>query len=101
MALEDIGKAILQQKEIWIRLIGAVVTAAGNIRTESVATPNHDNRIKWADRVGRDPQGMSKDIFYRLLQNANVQSAAAGGAVTDVQIQNAVDGVVDDFATGS
>ena len=99
--LQEIGNAAGQADGvIFIRLVGAVITAAGDIRTEDPGTSNHDNRIKWADSVSRDVRSMSQAIFHRLLQNSNVQDAIGGSAVTDAQIQTAVDGVVDEFATG-
>ena len=100
--LQEIGIAVDKTDGvIFTRLVGAVVTAAGKIRTESGTTPNNDNRLKWADLVSRKVKEISQAFFNRLLQNASVQNAISDPAsVTDAQIQAAVDGVVDEFATG-
>jgi len=101
--LQEIGNAIGKNNGVlFTRLVGAVVTAAGAIRIESPSTPNHDNRLKWADLVSVRPTEIAQAFFNRLLQDSNVQNAITDpGSVTDVQIQNAVDGVVDEFATGA
>ena len=100
--LREIGDAVRSPSgEDLTRVLGAVVTAAGEIRTENTNKPNHDNRIKWANLVGNAPLVMSQSIFNRLIQDTGFQNAISGGALPDAQLQAAVNGVINEFATGA
>lgn len=99
---EEIGQAVSNiDGTLFTRLLGGVVVVAGDIRVESPATPNHANRLIWADDVSKDSKSIVRVFFQRLLQNSNVQDAISNpGSVTDAQIQAAIEGIVDEFATG-
>ena len=83
------------------RIVAACWIAAEGIRNEDAATENHANRLAWARRVFADP-GDGPDllkVFRAVLMNSTIR--AAGEAATDNDIQSAVNGLVDLFATGS
>lgn len=97
--LQEIGDTVdLIQGTLFTRVLGAVVTAAGEIRAEPLATPSHDNRIKWSNQVTHRVKSMTQVIFNRLLQDTGFQNAISGGVVPDAQIQAAVNGVINEFA---
>ncbi len=83
------------------RIAAACWNAAEQVRNEDAATDNHTDRLAWARRVFTDPGDGPEvlRVFRAVLMNPTVQSA--GEAATDEDIQSAVTGLVDLFATGS
>lgn len=83
------------------RVMVACIIAAEAIRSEAEATANHANRLLWAKAVFANPVSEAERMFWAVLaQNAAVTVAQITGA-TDVQIQTAVNGAVNVFATGA
>jgi hypothetical protein len=77
----------------------AAVIAAGNIITEDPATPDHVNRLNWANFV----MGLSVsaiEVFkWPVAQNPTIQASVAadpsGDSVTDSDVQFVVNSNVD------
>ena len=57
------------------RARGAAVIAQDAIRSEDPATPNHANRLIWADAFLADPESEGDRLWAQLLQNATVLDA--------------------------
>lgn len=101
MALIDVYHAAIADSDIKQRAIGAALTAQAGIRGESGATPNHANRLIWADALVADPQVEGDKLWVQMLQNSTVINAiVTGTSVTDAQIQTVVDATIDSVATG-
>lgn len=76
----------------------ACVVAAEAIRTESGATVNHAERLKWARDVFTNPGSESQRMLWAVLaQNRTATLAQITGA-TDSAVQAAVDAAVNVFA---
>lgn len=76
----------------------AVFIAAEVVRTESVSTQNHANRLLWAKSVFSDPRAAAEKMIWAVLaQNKDASLAAITGA-SDTQVQSAVNAAVDVFA---
>lgn len=78
------------------RVCAACWNAAKTIFLEPEATPLHAERLAWAVGILRDNgEGVAVQQIFRavsvLLQDTN-------GTATDINIQNAVDTVIDKFA---
>ncbi len=104
MALSDIGKAINDgaRGPLFLSVVGACVKAAADIINESPATPEHENRVKWADRVNHNGIGMGGEMFSYVMRDATFLAAVeTGAAITDAQIRTAVNGSINDLATGA
>lgn len=101
MALVDVYKAATADSELKRRAIGAALSAQSGIRVESGATPNHANRVVWADALIATPLVVGGVLWVQLLKNATVIDAVLNGTlITDAQVQTAVDATIDSVATG-
>jgi hypothetical protein len=78
----------------------ACIVAAHAIAGEIDTTPNHANRLKWASSVMANPEAESVRMLWFALAANKAADVATIQAVTDAQIQTAVDGAVDLFAQG-
>lgn len=86
------------------RFIGACLVAAHQISGEDPGTPNHVNRVLWANAIlsGVEATVTAKAteiLRYAIASNATLQSQGAG--VTDNDVQFIVNGLIDTFATGA
>ena len=79
----------------------AVVVAAESIRVESEATPNHANRVLWANRALRDPSGELKPVLWSVLAQNRAFTLAQIVGADDAAVQTAVNNAVDVFAIGA
>lgn len=78
-----------------IKVQQAVIVSAQKVIDEAAATTNHANRLLWAKRVIPPPDlDVSKMLMYIIAKN-NSLTLAQILAVTDAQVQAAVDGAVD------
>lgn len=77
----------------------AVAKAAYDIMNEDVGTVNHANRIIWAKAALVDPRAKAEEMIWQVLANSTI--AAAGEASTDANVQDAVNGLINNFATGA
>lgn len=78
----------------------ACVIAAETIRNEDGAVANHANRLLWAASVFQNPRAESTRMLWAVLAANKDNTVAQITGATDVQLQTAVDAVVDLFATG-
>ena len=95
--------ASMYDNEIFMkRLAVAVVKAANAIKWEPEGTSNHANRLIWSNQVWATsglPYGKAREMFNSVIANSTIE--ANGIASTDTQIQDAVNGLIDTYATGS
>lgn len=77
--------------------IGCLV-AAENIRAEGSAVDNHVNRLRWAKQVFMSSTSVAQNMYPALLAANHALSVGDILAVTDEQIQLAVNAAVDVFA---
>jgi hypothetical protein len=66
------------------RVTAAVVQGAGDIKNEDPSTPNHENRIAWADYAFANSQGIAENAMWDVVMNPAIN--AAGEAATDQDI---------------
>lgn len=80
----------------------AMVTAAVNVYAESVNTAGHSQRVAFCKQVFNGGYSITAAALMVLTNSAIVVVADAavtpGFAITDAQIQNAVNGLWNDFA---
>lgn len=80
------------------KIMVACVVSAETIRTESTATPNHTERLKWAQKVFFDPGGVRNQMVWAVLAQNRAFTSAQILAATDSATQTAVDAAVNVFA---
>ncbi len=100
MALIDIAAVFnaATTDPIFRRFQAACLVAAKDIKAESSNTPNHEQRVGWADAVLQLSPGESAFRVYRHLRYAiatNSAFQAAGDQVTDNDIQFIVNSQID------
>lgn len=83
---------------LWRQAFVAALKAAADIRNEDPGTPNHANRLTWAVSVEQDPAAAARQMRYRIMENATIQSNPTGA--TDNDVQFVVNSLINDFATG-
>ena len=82
------------------RIEVACIVAAEAIRSESDATANHANRLKWAQNTFNSPKdAANKMVMAVLAANKDATVVQITGA-TDVTLQAAVNTAVNLFADG-
>lgn len=74
--------------------------AANVVATESGATANHANRLLWAKQVYASPESEARRMVWAVLAANAGATAAQIAAVTDAQVQTAVNAAIDVFANG-
>lgn len=85
---------LASNSDLIAKVTSAIAIAAEEIRAEDVATPNHDNRVRWAVRALQNPDGEARKMMWILLaQNSTLTQAQILGAA-DSAIQTAVDSAV-------
>lgn len=78
-----------------IKVQQAVIVSAQKVIDEASGVVNHANRILWAKRVIPPPDiEVTKMLMYIIAKN-NALTLVQILAVTDAQVQTAVDGAVD------
>jgi len=82
------------------RVMVAVVVAAQTIQDEVPKTPNHTNRLVWAQQTFQNPASSAESIFYVILAINKDKTVETILGISDTSIQTAVDNAVDIFATG-
>jgi hypothetical protein len=80
------------------RVKGACIKLAGTIRTESVGTTNHANRLIWAAQVESDPKVMAQQMIGRVLGNPTIATSLEASG--DGLIETVVGNLIDIYATG-
>jgi hypothetical protein len=71
----------------------AVLEFADKINTEPTTTPAHNSRFKWAQNSYMNPDMMAGQIQQPTVMTPQVQ--AAGSEVSDLELQAAVESVVE------
>lgn len=71
----------------------ACLSYAQYISIEASNVPAHNSRYRWATRCFQSPDQVGQEISQPVVMNPNV--AQAGSAVTDADLQAAVQAVVD------
>lgn len=104
--LTDLGNAYSEPDNgaLMVKFIGGCLLKAAAIRTENANTPNHANRVIWANAVlSQDQTAVFARVRasknYALATDANVQFSPAN--VTDSDIQTAIENGLAVLANGS
>lgn len=79
----------------------ACIIAAEAVRTESVGTTNHANRVKWAKAVFANPLQEAPRMLWAVLAQNSGATLAQIQAASDATVQTAVNAAVDVFADGA
>lgn len=76
----------------------AVWIAAVDVTNEPTGTPQHAQRLQWANKMLKGP--MDTDVMRKVAirASANETIGAAGEAAADVDIQFVVNGLVNELA---
>lgn len=82
------------------RITAAVAVQAEVIRIELDSTPNHANRLIWAQGAFSDPVTTARRMMWAILAQNAAATVEQIQAATDEQILAAVAGAVDVFAVG-
>jgi len=82
--------------EMKSRVAVAVAKAATDILNEAPATPNHTERVAWANVALVGAEDVAEQMLWSIVQNATIQ--AAGLDSTDNDIQFVVNSFIDLFA---
>lgn len=98
---EELYSLMTGQSGLRNRVAVAILVAAEAIRSETVETQNHANRLVWAAEAFGNPKGFASKHFMAVLAANKDVSVESIVAVSDAVLQSAVDGVVDLFATGA
>jgi hypothetical protein len=80
------------------RVRASVLRAALAVANEATNTANHIARIEWAGNVLREPESWALRIATTVAAQSGPASAASLAAVTDAQINTAVDSLIDAYA---
>jgi len=76
----------------------AVVAAAKYVFEEDPGTPNHANRLTWAQQAIIAPQAYAQPMTWAVLVANSGATPANIVSATDAQIQSNVNAVIDLFA---
>lgn len=68
---------------------------AAYVNSEPTNTPAHTSRVRWAQNCVLNPDGTANQITPPAVMEPPVQ--AAGAAVTDANLQTAVETVINSF----
>lgn len=83
----------------------ALIKSAQDINNEDPATPNHTNRVSWANWANKNSATAKFSFMWAIAMNPSIQSAIAadptGATVTDSDVQfvvnSALPEVIADF----
>jgi hypothetical protein len=74
----------------------SIESSAHYIIGEDPATPNHANRVVWANKTYSDPEAMIRTMMGAIVQDQIIYEN--GNNVTDAQIDQVVAPLIDFFA---
>lgn len=83
------------------RIEVACIVAADAIRKEAGSVENHANRLIWAKDTFSQSRHVAEQMLMVLLAANKALTVAQLTGVSDADLQTAVDGAVNVFATGS
>lgn len=78
------------------RISAAVAKAAFDVLNESAGTQYHTERLVWAKNAMKDPATVTAQMVWTVVQDSTIQSHGLDS--TDVEIQNVVNGNINNFA---
>lgn len=84
-----------EDSNLRIKVQQAMIVSAQKVIDEAVATTNHANRLLWAKRVIPPVDSETMKVLMYIIAKNNGLTLAQILAVTDAQVQTAVDGAVD------
>ena len=91
----DQSYALMSDSAFRGRVQVACLSYAQYITLEASNAPAHNTRLRWANSVFQGPAMVAAQTTPPTVMNPNVQQA--GSAVTDENLQAAVQAVVDEF----
>jgi hypothetical protein len=83
--LLDLYSLMNSDGDLWKRAEAAAFKAATGIKYESAATPNHAERLAWANEIFADPKAWTNLNKCKVLENATIQSAGHSATDNDVE----------------
>ena len=89
--------ALIPNQRLNIQIRIAVGKAARDIWFESPTTPNHANRITWAQESLTMPRDIAQDFVAGFLIQQSWDSVANITSYSDSTVQNIVNGLLDIF----
>jgi hypothetical protein len=95
MTYIEIFQLQYEEAEFQQRTQVAIEHAAYDVINEDVATPNHANRLIWAQTTLNNPRRMMELEMALVVQNSTIQ--AGGNNSTDNDIQFVVNALIDPY----
>lgn len=77
------------------RVMAAVAVLAEAIRSEAPATPNHAERMRWAQAALRNVDGTARSLMWVVIAQSRQFTAAQIEGATDAAVQSAVNSAVE------
>jgi len=91
-------RALMDDNDLENRCQVACIVAANTIQTEDAGTPNHDNRLAWAEKAYGNPAALAAKVQMAVLAANKDATVAQIQGSTDAQLQTKVDEAIDVFA---
>lgn len=88
------------ETELTQKVEAAVIIAADAINQEAATTPNHANRLIWAQQVFQSWATKAREMLPALIAADKSASLVGIKNASDATIQSYIDAVIDVFATG-
>lgn len=81
------------------KLTTAILVACNTVRTEASNVPFHQNRVAWAQHAIKEPEAFASKALGLLLAQNKELTVAQINAVSDANLQTAVDGLINTLAS--
>lgn len=94
--LESLAQLRYRSASLPARVEAAMATAAFNIYHEDTSTPNHSDRVKWAQKALVNPSVLSQQrerLMWLVVLNPTI--AADGEGCSDSDLQFVVNSYID------
>jgi hypothetical protein len=92
MNLQETYKLRYQDADFKGRVIAAIAKFAQDVESEDPTTPNHANRLNYAQMWLAQVEGTADNIMWAVVAQAPIQ--ASGTATSDADIQGVVNGIL-------
>jgi hypothetical protein len=90
---------LLQNTSFLDQIAGSLLFAASQVVNEAAGTPNHANRIVYANAIFLNPQQQARTIVPGVLTNATIAAAAGTpDSITDNDVDFVVASLFDAYA---
>lgn len=97
LSLQTVGSA--QEDTAFLqRIKGRLSIAFAAVLAEAGGTPNHANRLVWAEEVAKEPAAWAARMACAVAGNQAGQAATTLAALTDTQVSTGVDSLIDHYA---